>query len=426
MPGEDDRSAEVKETEATKLPADGGQQSQQPAAAGTTVSSHINQHATQGDNRTAERRAEDDRRLSAEAAHAQALSTLTSTVIYLQHKLEAMEQRQLSSGPTSRTPLPSGRYSMLSTAAVHGTHNRPSFGVPTNPFTPTPVSHRRTTFDIDEDDSPQHDARRAGRRATLETEAEADVKEKKNVLGLMKGTVDPFYADKSKDNGLTVMDFVEKIESQMNDLLNHYPQHRLMVVRTFLKAGAMRWMNVKLSELRSKAIAEGRNLDEQPIEWDRDVRRLFIAAHVGTDTAEIWLSKLALLTLGSTETPTPIELDGQFDSIARHILPTESSADVGRDMLLCQYYGRIVFQYNDWVYKNILRAGLPASLAEWKLRLSQAVAAEEHIKAMNREAGGHQHKNGGKGSKGQGQTAAGRGGKAYDARKPAAHAAAAV
>ena len=235
MPGEDDRSAEVKETEATKLPAEGRQQSQQPAAAGTTVSSQINQHATQGDNRTAEMRAEDDRRLSAEAAHAQALSTLTSTVIYLQHKLEAMEQRQLSSGPTSRrmgaaadslpTPLPSGRYSMPSTAAVHGTHNRPSFGVPTNPFTPTPVSHRRTTFDIDEDDSPQHDVRRAGRSATSETEAEADMKEKKNVLGLMKGTVDPFYADKSKDNGLTVMDFVEKIESQMNDLLNHYPQH---------------------------------------------------------------------------------------------------------------------------------------------------------------------------------------------------------
>ena len=130
------------------------------------------------------------------------------------------------------------------------------------------------------------------------------MKEKKNVLGLMKGTVDPFYADKSKDNGLTVMDFVEKIESQMNDLLNLYPQHRLMVVRTFLKAGAMRWMNVKLSELRTKAIAEGRHLDEQPIQWDRAVRRLFIAAHVGTDTAEIWLSKLALLTLGSTETPT--------------------------------------------------------------------------------------------------------------------------
>ena len=105
MSGKNDKDVEGKGTGAPKLPtlpAEAGQQPQQSVAVRTTVSSQINQHATQGDNMTAERRVEDERRLTADAAHTQALSTLTSTVIYLQHKLEAMEQRQLSSGPASQ------------------------------------------------------------------------------------------------------------------------------------------------------------------------------------------------------------------------------------------------------------------------------------------------------------------------------------
>ena len=119
------------------------------------------------------------------------------------------------------------------------------------------------------------------------------------------------------------------------------------------------------------------------------MRRPFIKAHVGTDTVELWLSRLELLRLGSEKTPTPIELDSQFDIIARHVHPTDSLTDRGTDLLLTTHYGRIVYLYNEHMYNNIMRSNKPKTLTEWKTRLSEQFTAEESIKAMRRSVGAH-------------------------------------
>ena len=323
---------------------------------------------------------------------------------------EGLATHRLGYGADSLpTPIPSNRYP--STAARNGTFNRPSFGVPSNPFASSPSTPVRAAY------RDHSDAAAAAEDIKAQAASEeAEMRVTKDVLATVKALVDPFYADSSKDKGATVMDFVEKVETTMNDVLRWRPQYRLMVVRTFLKEGAMRWMNAKLKELTDRAYATGRDLDEQPIEWDSDVRRLFIAAHIGTDTVELWLSKLSMLELGSAQTKTPIELDSQFDTIARHVYPTESTNDVGVDLLLAGYYATIVFKYSEPMYNTIVRNRKPVRLAEWKTRLSEQFTAEEHIKAMRRMAGHAQSSRGkDRWNKGQGQV---RGGQAAPNNKP--------
>ena len=47
-------------------------------------------------------------------------------------------------------------------------------------------------------------------------------------LTTMKTYVDPFYADSEKDKNTTVVDFVEKIESAMSDVLGDETHLRLV------------------------------------------------------------------------------------------------------------------------------------------------------------------------------------------------------
>jgi hypothetical protein len=204
----------------------------------------------------------------------------------------------------------------------------------------------------------------------------------KDVLQTVGKYVVPFYADSSKDDkDRTVLEFVENVESVMGNLLvdNRSP-HRLMLVQLCLRDGALAWMNRKLQEL-TDTDKGWRDFDRQPLTWDTDLRRPFIQAHLGTDTAELWLAKLETLKLGEGKTMTPIELDNQFDMIARHAFPTMTVGDDRTDMFLAPYYAKIVAK-EKWLYTNILRSGgLPPTLKKWKQALSNAVTAEAYIKA---------------------------------------------
>ena len=55
----------------------------------------------------------------------------------------------------------------------------------------------------------------------------------------------------------------------------------------------MRWLNSRLLEMEEQAVREGRNLDEQPIDWDADVRREFITKYVGPESTELRLGELS-------------------------------------------------------------------------------------------------------------------------------------
>ena len=157
------------------------------------------------------------------------------------------------------TPRPSFRYP--STAARNGTHNRPSFGHPTSAFdTPvTPAAAARRADSVDENDE-EH----AAVEAAVPNAPAAWRRDLKDIMAMMKGLVQPFYADKEKDKNTTVLDFVEKIETVMADIIPDQPQYRWTMVRFFLQEGANRWGN----EFALQAEKTGRNLRQNPFDWD--------------------------------------------------------------------------------------------------------------------------------------------------------------
>lgn len=358
------------------------------------------------------------------------IQQLLGSVHSMQQQMQEQQQQIARLSSTARgagtaadtlpTPMPSVRFP--STAARDGTHNRPSFGVPTYPFTPaTPApAHRRGG-------EPETDEAVSAEASGMEGgDAKADRKALKDALAIIKGFVEPFYADTTKDKGATVMDFVEKLETVMSDIVSDMPQYRLTIVRLFLREGAMRWMNAKVHELTGKAVNEGRSLEQRPLDWDTEVRRPFIEAHVGTDTVELWLSKLSLLRLGAEKTKTPIEFDSQFDTIARHVYPAQSSGDKGVDLLLATKYGEAIAASaypNQWLFLNIVRMYGPTTLQEWKTALTKQWNAEEKIKAAQavQKAAAGQSSNKGAGgegnSRGQGHGHGGK--KTFSERAPA-------
>jgi hypothetical protein len=225
-------------------------------------------------------------------------------------------------------------------------------------------------------------------------------------LTTMKTYVDPFYADSEKDKNSTVVDFVEKIESAMSDVLGDETHLRLAVVRMHLKEGALRWLNRQIQELRDAGV--------QSADWDRDVRKAFIEAHIGTDTVELWQAKLGELRLGKGKTKTPIELDNQFDTIARHVQPTLTAAERSTDLLLTTAYRDIIAASNPEMFATIVKTQPHRTLREWKTAVATQWNADAQIRAMHRQQnaavnqyrGGSGRGRGGKGGSGGDRPAA--------------------
>ena len=207
----------------------------------------------------------------------------------------------------------------------------------------------------------------------------------KDVIQNVGRYVTPFYADSKKDsNERTVTDFVENVESVLVNMLKD-PQspHRLMLVQLCLRDGALAWLNRKLQELTDSEKG-WRDFNARPLSWDADIRRPFMQAFQGVDAAELWLTKLEALKLGEGNTLTPIELDNQFDRIARTAFPFLTIGSEQAELLLAPYYAKIVMK-EKWLYTNILRShGMPSLLRKWKQALSSAFIAEAYITARNK------------------------------------------
>ena len=240
----------------------------------------------------------------------------------------------------------------------------------------------------------------------------------KDILALVPKNVTPFYADTTKDNNRTVLMFVLNVESVMGNLLmdSHSP-HRLMLVQLCLRDGALAWMERKLHEL-TEADRGWRDFEDKPLSWDEDLRRPFIQAHLGSNTPQLWLAKLKTLVLGENDTPTPIELDNQFDMIAQHVFPMRIAGDERSELLLATYDGEIVASSHKWLYANIVRGsgGVPTTLKKWKEALANAWNAEAQIRAMTTQRSARQVADDKKANGGQsgwrgrgGSAAAGRG-----------------
>ena len=337
---------------------------------------------------------------------------------HIQHMMEAMQaqmqqqmlamQRQISAlaqtdrpastaADTLPTPMPTFRRGPTNS-------RRLTFGLPSVAATPsTPLTSRSTGVrdeaEAEGESEPEPDSGPGAERTRLTS--------LKDALNMMRGFVPPFYADSTEDKG-TVMDFVEKVESVMSDVLGDQPQHRLTIVRMFCREGALRWLNRKMEECKREG---------QPApDWDNDIRKAFIEAHVGTDTVEMWLSKLGALRLGAETTKTPIELDNQFDTIARHIYPTLVAGDDRSELLLAVQYRDIIAASNFEMYKAIVRTQPHATLKEWKAAVSRQYNSEAQIKAL-----GAQQRAAANAYRGYGYGHKGRGGQANQGGRGVAH-----
>jgi hypothetical protein len=269
------------------------------------------------------------------------------------------------------------------------------------PFGPlqTPAAATRGTANVVEDEEDGVNARVIGVAGmTLN-----------NILGHVGRYVKPFHADSNKDKDRTVLQFVQSIESTMGDLLiDPKSRWRLMVVKMCLQDGALDWMEQKMHDISDTAKRLG--IDPQPLlVWDGEIRRAFIRQHLGTDTAELWLSKLEMLVLGSEKTPSPIELDSQFDAIARHVYATRPAEDEQGEMLLSSKYKSIISKSRPRMYENIVRFARPHTLKGWKEALAAQWLGEEEIKAERQRnaaatygsGGWHSGRGGGRGRGGQ-------------------------
>ena len=108
-----------------------------------------------------------------------------------------------------------------------------------------------------------------------------------------------------------------------------------------------------------------------PVQWTH-VRRAFIDAHVGADTLEMWLAKLATLRLGEGKATTPNELDSQFDKIARHCHPGVPIDSPGIDLMLAEKYSTIIARSNEGMWRRILNSQAPrVTLNDWKRAVAQ-------------------------------------------------------
>ena len=208
-----------------------------------------------------------------------------------------------------------------------------------------------------------------------------------------------FHADTEADKDMTVMDFVQKVETAITDMMPGLPQLELIVVRAHLSGGALDWMNDRVAKMTLAG--------QGPVQWTH-VRRAFIDAHVGADTLEMWLAKLATLRLGEGKATTPNELDSQFDKVARHCHPGVPIDSPGIDLMLAEKYSTIIANSNEWMWKRILNSQAPrATLNDWKKAVAndfntQAALAQRKAAAKPASSGGQEGgwKGKGRGKKG--------------------------
>lgn len=283
---------------------------------------------------------------------------------------------------------------------------RQSIGVPSNPYlltpapaaTATPAPRRASTAvrmeslyeDTEETETDEYGAHTAA-PATAATAATAVPTaavasttangmpprdpELEWVRKCMLHAIKPFHGQTDMDK-YNVLDWCEQVDTSFSVQMGTRQEGRLGIVRTLLAGAALKWMNRKLLELNERA--QKGELSEI-IEWEA-MRKPFIDAHLGVNTIETFKAQLRALRLGSAKTPTPVELNQEFDHLAGLAYP-DSRSDM-RDAVLGDEYGRIVAFSNLVMYKQVSFAHGPTDIEQWKLHLSRRWAAQKQVEAV--------------------------------------------
>lgn len=220
-----------------------------------------------------------------------------------------------------------------------------------------------------------------------------------HVRKTMSHTVKTFHGQTANDT-YTVIDWVEKVDTEFSIHMGARQSGRLDVVRSLLAGTALLWVNRRMQE----CIDAG-----QAVEWQQ-LRGEFIDAHLGASTVETFKAELRALVLGSDGCKNPSELNAQFDRLAELAFPPTSTLerrlDTGRASTLGEEYGLVVARSRFNLFKRISENAAPRTLEEWKAALSRYWSAELKVKNVKqqvqpREPGGQYEGKGGHWRKGQ-------------------------
>jgi hypothetical protein len=186
--------------------------------------------------------------------------------------------------------------------------------------------------------------------------------------------IKPYHGTTSKDV-YTVIDWVEKVDTEFSIQMGEVQEGRLDIVRSLLAGTALKWMNRRVLELNDQL---SRGEISGPVEWST-LRQLFIDAHLGINTAETFKAELRALRLGSELCPTPVELNKQFDHLAELAYP-DRRAD-GMASVMGDEYKKIVAASKLWLYKSVALNQVPTTIDEWKKAVANRWAADKDVEA---------------------------------------------
>ncbi len=179
-----------------------------------------------------------------------------------------------------------------------------------------------------------------------------------------------------------VLEWVQMLDTQFSVRMGTRQAGRLSIVRSLLGGAANSWMNRKLTEL-TELDARGRLSED--IEWDT-MKQPFIDAHLGIHTIETFKAQLRALRLGSTKTPSPVELNQQFDHLAGMAYPDRASGM--RDTVLGDEYSRIIAHSSRPMHRAVMLNQQPTRIDEWKTAVSRRWTASQQVAAVEAQLGG--------------------------------------
>jgi hypothetical protein len=272
---------------------------------------------------------------------------------------------------------------------------------PSATYTPAPRLPRVRQMDsLDEDAEEQHGgtqaaaesaaaaaaaAAAAGQRAAASEPSHDGMPVYDQALERVRKSINtsmkPFHGQTDMDK-YNVLDWCEKLDTSFSVHMGTRESGRLGIVRGLLGGAALKWMNRKLVELTE--MAERGELGED-IEW-KTMRKPFIDAHLGINTIETFKTQLRALRLGSLQTPTPVELNQQFDHLAGLAYPDRRSEM--RDTVLGDEYSRIVAASSTTIFRNVMYNQNPTAIEEWKLAVSRRWAAGQLATAVEAQVRG--------------------------------------
>ena len=338
-----------------------------------TTSVHIGRAA-------AEEKGEDEGELS----DRELLRQLLKTQQFMQQQLQLMQAQQRDTSSSARpvvsplrTSTPAGEYSASAAIPLpplgerrRNDPRRQSYGNPVPVATPglaTPEptagkSARFTGLDSEDDEPTDPEGLPVYSKRMREI--------RKAITSIIK----PYHGTTSKDV-YTVIDWVEKVDTEFSIQMGEVQEGRLDIVRSLLAGTALKWMNRRVLELNQQLI---RGEINGPVEWST-LRQLFIDAHLGINTAETFKAELRALRLGSELCPTPVELNKQFDHLAELAYP-DRRAD-GMASVMGDEYKKIIAASKLWLYKSVALNQVPTTIDEWKKAVANRWAADKDVEA---------------------------------------------